>query len=84
MGSPRFPLRATQPGRYPCPEHSKTGQKFVVSMQEAVLGFMISSLHEFFTGNDVGNWPTEVADGHFTLRIPDMRDAVWVKRSPIS
>jgi crotonobetainyl-CoA:carnitine CoA-transferase CaiB-like acyl-CoA transferase len=48
-------------------------------MQEAVLGFMISSLHEFFTGNDVGNWPIPVADGHFTLRIPDMSDAVWAK-----
>jgi hypothetical protein len=48
-------------------------------MQEAVIGFMISSLHEFFTDNAVGHWPTEVADGHFTLRISDMRDAVWVK-----
>jgi hypothetical protein len=42
-------------------------------MQEAVIGFMISSLHEFFTDNAVGHWPTEVADGHFTLRISDMR-----------
>ena len=48
-------------------------------MQEAVIGFMISSLHEFFTDNAVGHWPTEVADGHFTLRISDMRDAVWMK-----
>jgi crotonobetainyl-CoA:carnitine CoA-transferase CaiB-like acyl-CoA transferase len=60
-------------------ERSGEGQKIVVSMQEAVLGFMISSLHEFFTGNDVGNWPIPVADGHFTLRIPDMSDAVWAK-----
>src|SRR3970040_220079 len=60
-------------------ERNGKGQKIVVSMQEAFLGFMISSLHEFFTGNDVGNWPTEVADGHFTLRVPDMNDAVWAK-----
>ena len=60
-------------------ERSGEGQKIVVSMQEAVIGFMISSMHEFFTGNDVGNWPIQVADGHFTLRIPDMSDAVWVK-----
>jgi crotonobetainyl-CoA:carnitine CoA-transferase CaiB-like acyl-CoA transferase len=60
-------------------ERSGEGQKLVVSMQEAVLGFMISSLHEFFTGNDVGNWPIPVADGYFTLRIPDMSDAVWAK-----
>jgi crotonobetainyl-CoA:carnitine CoA-transferase CaiB-like acyl-CoA transferase len=60
-------------------ERTAEGQKIVVSMQEAVLGFMISSLHEFFTGNAVGNWPIPVADGYFTLRIPDMSDAVWAK-----
>lgn len=60
-------------------ERSGQGQKVVVSMQEAVLGFMISSLHEYFTGMDVGNWPVQVADGYFTLRIPDMSDGVWVK-----
>ena len=53
------------------------GQKIVVSMQEALLGFMISSMHEYFTGINVGNWPIEVADGYFTLRIPDMSDGVW-------
>ena len=60
-------------------ERSGEGQKIVVSMQEAVIGFMISSMHEFFTGNDVGNWPIQVADGHFTLRVPEMSDAVWAK-----
>jgi crotonobetainyl-CoA:carnitine CoA-transferase CaiB-like acyl-CoA transferase len=60
-------------------ERTGEGQKIVVSMQEAVLGFMISSLHEYFTGIDVGNWPIPVADGYFTLRIPDMSDAVWVE-----
>ena len=46
-------------------------------MQEAVLGFMISSMHEHFTGVSVGNRPMKVADGYFTLRVPEMSDAVW-------
>jgi crotonobetainyl-CoA:carnitine CoA-transferase CaiB-like acyl-CoA transferase len=53
------------------------GQKVEVSMQEAVLGFMTSSMHEHFTGNRVGNSPMKVADGYFTLRVPDMNDSVW-------
>jgi crotonobetainyl-CoA:carnitine CoA-transferase CaiB-like acyl-CoA transferase len=60
-------------------ERTGEGQKIVVSMQEAVLGFMVSSMHEYFTGNDVGNYPIQVADGYFTLRIPDMSDAVWAR-----
>jgi crotonobetainyl-CoA:carnitine CoA-transferase CaiB-like acyl-CoA transferase len=53
------------------------GQKVEVSMQEAVLGFMTSSMHEHFTGNQVGNRPMKVADGYFTLRVPEMSDSVW-------
>lgn len=60
-------------------ERSGEGQKIVVSMQEAVLGFMISSMHEYFTGIDVGNLPVPVADGFFTLRVPEIGDAVWGK-----
>ena len=55
-------------------ERTGEGQKIVVSMQEAVLGFMVSSMHEHFTGNMVGNTPMEVADGYFTLRIPHYLD----------
>ena len=51
--------------------------KIVVSMQEAVLGFMVSSMHEFFTGNNVGGSADEVADGYFTMRIADLSDAIW-------
>ena len=36
-------------------ERTGEGQKIVVSMQEAVLGVMVSSMHEHFTGNMVGN-----------------------------
>jgi crotonobetainyl-CoA:carnitine CoA-transferase CaiB-like acyl-CoA transferase len=53
------------------------GQKIVVSMQEAVLGFMISSMHEYFTGIQVGHEPVQVADGYFTLRMPQITDAAW-------
>jgi crotonobetainyl-CoA:carnitine CoA-transferase CaiB-like acyl-CoA transferase len=53
------------------------GQKIEVSMQEAVLGFMISSLHEYFTGNKVGGQPTRVADGYFTMRLPEISDGEW-------
>ncbi|HEU4342525.1 MAG TPA: CoA transferase [Candidatus Binatia bacterium] len=60
-------------------ERTGAGQKIVVSMQEAVLGFMISSMHEYFTGNDVGNSPIQVADGYFTLRMPEMSEAVWAQ-----
>jgi crotonobetainyl-CoA:carnitine CoA-transferase CaiB-like acyl-CoA transferase len=48
-------------------------------MQEALLGFMISEFHEHFVGIEVGNYPILVADGYFTLRIPDMSDSGWVK-----
>ena len=58
-------------------ERTGEGQKIVVSMQEAVLGFMVSSMHEHFTGNMVGNTPMEVADGYFTLRIPHLDDDGW-------
>ena len=60
-------------------ERTGEGQKIVVSMQEAVLGFMISSMHEYFTGIGVGNQPIQVADGFFTLRIPEISDGVWVQ-----
>jgi crotonobetainyl-CoA:carnitine CoA-transferase CaiB-like acyl-CoA transferase len=60
-------------------ERTGEGQKIVVSMQEALLGFMISSMHEYFTGNNVGNWPTQVADGYFTLRIPEMTDGIFAQ-----
>jgi crotonobetainyl-CoA:carnitine CoA-transferase CaiB-like acyl-CoA transferase len=64
-------------------ERTGEGQKVEVSMQEAVLGFMTSSLHEHFTGNSVGNRPMKVADGYFTLRLPEMSDAVWAKAAPL-
>jgi crotonobetainyl-CoA:carnitine CoA-transferase CaiB-like acyl-CoA transferase len=60
-------------------ERTGEGQRIVVSMQEALLGFMISEFHEHFIGIEIGNKPIPVADGYFTLRIPDMSDRGWVK-----
>ncbi len=55
------------------------GQKIEVSMQEAVLGFMASTYHEYFTGNKIGSLPTKVGDGYYTLRLPEITDANWRK-----
>src|SRR5262247_3689 len=64
-------------------ERTGEGQKVEVSLQEAVLGFMTSSMHEHFTGNKVGNSPMKVADGYFTLRVPDMNDSVWAQAAKL-
>jgi crotonobetainyl-CoA:carnitine CoA-transferase CaiB-like acyl-CoA transferase len=58
-------------------EQTGVGQKIEVSMQEALLGFMVSTLHEHFTGNHVGGGAVKVADGYFTLRAPDLSDEAW-------
>jgi crotonobetainyl-CoA:carnitine CoA-transferase CaiB-like acyl-CoA transferase len=60
-------------------ERTGEGQRIVVSMQEALLGFMISEFHEHFIGIEIGNKPVPVADGYFTLRIPDLTDSGWVE-----
>ncbi|HEY3115386.1 MAG TPA: CoA transferase [Chloroflexota bacterium] len=60
-------------------ERNGEGQRIEVSMQEAVLGFMTSSMHEFFTGNKVGTQPFKVADGYFTLRTSEVTDEGWGK-----
>jgi len=58
-------------------ERTGKGQKIEISMQEAVLGFMISSLHEHFTGNKIGTEPFPVTDGYFTLRTSEVSDDGW-------
>jgi crotonobetainyl-CoA:carnitine CoA-transferase CaiB-like acyl-CoA transferase len=60
-------------------ERTGEGQRIVVSMQEALLGFMISEFHEHFIGIEIGNKPVPAADGYFTLRIPDLSDSGWAK-----
>jgi crotonobetainyl-CoA:carnitine CoA-transferase CaiB-like acyl-CoA transferase len=58
-------------------ERTGEGQKIEVSMQEAVLGFMVSRFHEFYTGNKIGVDSIKVADGYFNLRTPDITDSDW-------
>ncbi len=60
-------------------ERTGEGQRIVVSMQEALLGFMISEFHEHFIGIEIGNKPVPVADGYFTMRVPDLSDRGWAK-----
>ena len=60
-------------------ERTGEGQRIVVSMQEALLGFMISEFHEHFIGIEIGNKPVPAADGYFTLRVPDLSDSGWAK-----
>jgi len=60
-------------------ERTGEGQRIVVSMQEALMGFMISEWHEHFIGIEIGNKPVPAADGYFTLRVPDLSDKSWAK-----
>jgi crotonobetainyl-CoA:carnitine CoA-transferase CaiB-like acyl-CoA transferase len=60
-------------------ERTGEGQRIVVSMQEALLGFMISEFHEHFIGIEIGNKPVPAADGYFTMRVPDLSDRGWAK-----
>lgn len=60
----------------------KTGQgtKIEISMQEAMLGFMVSTLHTHFEGNPVGSRFFECADGGYvSFHLPDMSDDLWTK-----
>ena len=60
-------------------EQTGKGQKIEVSMQEALMGFMVSSLHTLFEGRKVGQPPKECADGHYTFHLPDVTDELWGK-----
>ena len=60
-------------------EQTGTGQKIEVSMQEALMGFMVSSFHTLFEDRKVGNPPKECADGHYAFHLPDVTDELWVK-----
>ena len=53
------------------------GTKIEISMQEAMLGFMVSTLHTLFEGQPVGGRYFECADGYVSFHLPDMRDELW-------
>lgn len=55
------------------------GQKIEVSMQEALLGFMVSLLHHLFEGIEIATKAKECADGYYMFHVPDMTDDLWSK-----
>ncbi len=58
---------------------SQTGRgDFIdVSMQEAQLGFMVSSLHTLFENQPVAWAPLECADGYVAFHMPDLSQVRW-------
>ncbi len=60
-------------------EQTGEGQKVVVSMQEAQIGFMVSSIHEHFEGTEVGRPTKPCKDGYYAFHLPDITDDQWVK-----
>lgn len=58
-------------------ERTGEGTKIEISMQEAMLGFMVSTLHTLFEGQPVGGRYFACADGHVSFHLPDMADTLW-------
>ena len=58
-------------------ERTGQGTKIEISMQEAMLGFMVSTLHTLFEGQPVGGRYFACADGHVSFHLPDMPDELW-------
>lgn len=48
------------------------GQKIEVSMQEALMGFMVQGFHEHFEGQGPAGAYMEAKDGHVAFHVPDM------------
>lgn len=59
-------------------EKTGEGTKIEISMQEALLGFMVSTLHTLFEGNPVGSRYFECADGYVSFHLPDISDEMWL------
>lgn len=60
-------------------EQTGEGQKLEVAMQEALMGFMVSTFHTHFEGRRVGQPPKECADGYYAFHLPDVSDERWGK-----
>ena len=58
-------------------ERTGQGTKIEISMQEAMLGFMVNTLHTLFEGQPVGGRYFACADGHVSFHLPDMPDELW-------
>ena len=55
------------------------GQRIDVSMQEALLGFMVSNFHTLFEQRRVGALPKQCADGYVAFHLPDMTQELWTR-----
>jgi crotonobetainyl-CoA:carnitine CoA-transferase CaiB-like acyl-CoA transferase len=58
-------------------ERSGQGQKLEVAMQEALMGFMVSTFHTYFENRPVAQPPKQCADGHYAFHLPDLPDPLW-------
>jgi len=53
------------------------GQQIEISMQESLLGFMVSTLHSHFEGIMTGARPQQCADGYMAFHFGGTTDAIW-------
>ena len=60
-------------------ERTGEGQKIEVSMQEAMLAFMVSQLHTVFEGVEVGATPKACKDGYYAFHVRDITNELWQK-----
>ena len=58
-------------------EQTGKGQKIEVSMQEAIVGFLVSQVHEWFEKRPVANAPSQCADGYYTFTGVLIQDDQW-------
>jgi len=58
-------------------EQTGEGQRIEVSMQEALLGFMVSNFHTLFEGRRVGAPAKRCRDGWVSFHLPDMSQGLW-------
>ncbi|MFF3569289.1 CaiB/BaiF CoA transferase family protein [Nocardia jiangxiensis] len=58
-------------------ERTGKGSSLDVSMQEAQMGFMVSSFHTLFEKQDVATVPAQCVDGYVSFHMPDLDDRRW-------
>lgn len=60
-------------------EKKGLSQKIEISMQESLLGFMVSSFHTYFEGVSPGISPKQAADGYYAFRLPAISNETWTR-----